>query len=118
MASSLPPDFDFGRRNLGDVFRIELTFTKDGSAWNLSTGGSGAVLKLEKPDKSTILSRTMTAKTTGADGVFYYVTTATDLDTIGWWTATAVVTDTSTSPSTVDTYAGSIAFHVAARPTP
>ena len=82
-------DIDLGRLSAGQ--RLEFTFTINGVAW---TGIDSVTLTLEKPDRSTTLTRTMILS---SGAVWYYDLTAADLpddETVdGYWTVGVEVVD-------------------------
>lgn len=81
---------NLGNLRVGSVYRFRATITKDGSAWNLSTGSVAIVF--EKPDRSTTITRSMTPES-ASGGIFYYDNAADEIDTEGYWTYTVIVTD-------------------------
>lgn len=100
-----PSEINLGEFNIASVDRIRITITKDGTAWNLSSGS--VVLRFEKPDGETQFSRDMVAEN-AAGGIFYYDTTITDLDTVGYWNLGVWVTD----GAVVKRYPYAITLHV------
>jgi hypothetical protein len=101
-------DVTIGPFNKGSVERLVVTLKKDGVAW---AGIDSASLVLEKPDRETRVSKSMTLLD-DATGKWYYQTTTTDLDTAGYWTATVEVTD----GGVVKRYPHEIGFEVTDRP--
>ncbi len=101
-------DIQIGPFNAGSVERLVVTLKKDGVAW---VGIDSATLVLEKPDRDTRVSKSMTLLD-DATGKWYYQTTTTDLDTPGYWTATVEVVDGGVTKR----YPHEIGFEVTDRP--
>lgn len=73
-----------GQMRVGDAgTTIRMRVTDDGSPLN-AAAATVKTLKLQKPDGS-VVARNAAFETSGADGVFVYVTEATDLDQAGPW---------------------------------
>jgi hypothetical protein len=101
-------DTHLGEFGLGSVDRLRFPLTKDGVAW---TAIDSVELVFEKPDRATQFSRAMTLETPDA-GVWYYDTTTTDLDTVGFWTLNLRVTD----GAVVKRFPGEISLEVRDQP--
>jgi hypothetical protein len=84
---------NLGVFNIESVERIRFRIKKDGANWDLSSGSVS--LKFEKPNRSTQFDRDMVAED-AAEGLFYYDTTITDVDTAGFWHLGVTVTDGAT----------------------
>lgn len=100
---------DLGRLSVGNVYRFRVTITKDGAAWNLSSGSVQIVF--EKPDRSTTITQNMVAEN-AAGGIFYYDNAAAEIDTEGYWGLTIIVTD----GTVVQRYPYEIGFHASSNP--
>lgn len=90
MSCDAVTEINLGVFNVGNVDRIRVTITKDGVAWNLTSGT--VVFRFKKPDRTTTFDRNATAES-ASGGIFYYDTLTTDFDTAGDWTMTVIVTD-------------------------
>lgn len=97
---------NLGSFNVGSTDRIRLTITKDGAAW---TGIDSVTLTFENPDRSTQFSRSATLDATN---VWYYDTTTTDFEDVGWWTMRVRVIDGAISKA----YPHEIGFYVGDEP--
>ena len=86
---SATAEITIDRINVAGVDRIRATITKDGSAWNLS---SGSVVATFHPPTGSSFDRTMTAES-AAGGIFYYDTAVADITVVGWWRVSIKVTD-------------------------
>jgi len=102
------PNLSFGRFNIGNVDRLEVTAKKDGAAWNL-TGGSVSLTFLS-PSGQTF-SRDCVAGV-AASGLFYYDTLTTDFTEVGLW----MVAVTATDGSIVKTYPYDITMELVSQP--
>lgn len=69
--------------------QIKMTMLEDGSALNIS-GASVKQIKLWKPS-GTLVVKTASFVTNGADGMLYAVLVSSDLDEAGWYTVRAYV---------------------------
>lgn len=91
---------------IGSVDRIRFTITKDGVAWS---GIDSVTLTFEKPGRITQFARSMILDSVN---VWYYDTTVTDIDTVGYWTLGVKVID---GPIT-KYYPDEIGFYAAEQP--
>lgn len=93
-----------GEFTVGSTHRIQFDISRDDVIWQ---GIDSIALTFEKPDRTTQFSRQMVLDT-DALGRWYYDTTTTEIDVVGWWTLGVVVTD----GAVLIEYPYEISFHV------
>lgn len=71
------------------VHRFRFVIKKDDAVW---AGIDSVVATFEKPDRSTLFQRNLTAESV-PDGIWYYDTVSGDLDEVGYWNLSLEVTD-------------------------
>lgn len=87
---SATADIELEAVNVASVDRFQDTITKDGAAWDLTSGS--VLATFHSPDGLSDFMRAMTPLTP-ASGVFYVDTLVTDILTLGWWRIALKVTD-------------------------
>lgn len=84
-------ELDLGQLNLGSVYRLRVTLTKDGVAW---TGIDSVTFTFEAPDRTTQFS---VSATNESGAVWYYDTTTSTFDSstddVGYWKLKVTVVD-------------------------
>lgn len=76
-------------KSLDGVHRFLFIIKKDGVIWS---GINSVTLVFEKPDRTTQFERAGILENDSL-GRWYYTTTSSDLDTLGYWTLTVRVVD-------------------------